>query len=298
MADTPVSIIAYNTHLFLDTAPGFFGQEYQDELRLEGIAKRLIESRADIVGLSEVWSDSVKRKLADKVRLHYPFSFYHPTPWTTIGSGLLLLSRHLITEPKFTGFKDLVGWDALSEKGFYSAIVSVKQDNGRRIPYFVALTHTQSGSSGDETKARKSNLDQIWAGIANLPFRGYPLILMGDMNVIGEKNGIETSEYRMMENKFATFKMNDLGRFVYPDARKDPLFTYDYFSNNLARIFAPDDKVSERLDYVFATEAYTAKPEYTAFDVLTDWKYPDPKTRGYTDLSDHYGLKTTNHTAG
>jgi len=187
-------LLQYNTHLFLDTLLNL-GPEYQDELRLEHIINRINASGADIIGLNEIWADSVKDTIIKRTARSYQYSFYQPnTDNFKLGSGLLLLSKHLITKPKFTGYTDLVGSDAFSHKGFISANILAKLD-GKVFSYWVVITHTQSGASPADIAARRVGFDQMWSAIRGLPFGTNPLLVFGDLNVIGESGGRPTVGY-------------------------------------------------------------------------------------------------------
>lgn len=281
-------LLQYNTHLFLDTLLNL-GPEYQDEIRLEHIITRINASGADIIGLNEIWADSVKDTIIKRTARSYQYSFYQPnTDNFKLGSGLLLLSKHLITKPKFTGYTDLVGSDALSHKGFISASILVKRD-GNFFPHWVVITHTQSGASPADIAARRVGFDQMWSAIRGLPFGTNPLFVFGDLNVIGESGGRPTAEYISLTQKLGSLGLKDLFRVVHPDAFAVPGYTFDWFTNALARIFTPNEKVKERLDYVFARNL-PGDMKAVIIDVILDYKYNDPKTPYQMDLSDHYPL--------
>ncbi len=286
-----IRVLQYNTHLFIGTTVGL-APEYQDELRLGQLIKRLKSIDADIVGLNEVWADASKTKIVNALRREFPFSYFEPNhDITKIGSGLLLLSRHLISKPSYTKFKDLAGWDAMSQKGFYQAIVTLKLSDGGYLPVFVFISHAQSGNSADDYVARKSNLEQIRTAIRNAPFGTRPVLLFGDLNVIAEApGGAPSAEYIQMRSMFDGLGLVDLCRCVYPDASKNPLYTINTETNNLARHFDPDHKIIERLDYSFVRNIGPDPATTATLAVATDWNYADPETGGFTDLSDHYPL--------
>lgn len=278
---TSVRVLQYNTHLFVGTTLGL-GPEYEDDLRIGHLITRLNDLGADIVALNEVWADASKDRIIAATRRTYPYAYYRPNDdLTRIGSGLLLLSRHLIASTSYTEFKDLVGWDGMSHKGFYQAVVTVKRASGTYQPVFVFMSHTQSGNGADDAAARKKNLQQIWTAIWNAPFGPNPVLLVGEL--VG---GAPTAEYFSMRSMFQPLGLTDLCRSLHPNARTNPLFSYDTKSNNLAQYFDPESRARERLDYCFVRATGTQQ----AFAVTTDWRYSDPKTAGFTDLSDHYPL--------
>lgn len=282
-----MNLLQYNTHLFLATL-GEFGSVYEDEVRLSVIIDRINSSGADIVSLSEVWGDAVKKLIITKTVQSYPYAFYQPnTDEFKLGSGLLLLSKHLIITPKFTEYTQLVGWDAYSHKGFITAKILVKKDE-QFLPHWLVVTHTQSGASATEILARRAGFDQLWAAIRGLPFGASPLFVFGDLNVIGEAGGRPTAEYYYLNSKLGSLGLKDLFRVVHPDSATNPGYTFDWNTNALVRIFTPDDKVPERLDYYYARNL---SGELITIDVIRDFQYNDPQTSTMMDLSDHYPLK-------
>lgn len=284
-----MNLLQYNTHLFLGTLAGF-GPEYEDKIRLNIIINRIFDSDADIVSLNEVWADTVKKLIITATRRAYPFAFYQPnTDELKLGSGLLLLSKHPIDEAKFTEYGQLVGWDAQSQKGFISARILVKRD-GQFLPHWVVITHTQSGASKDEIRARRAGFEQLWKAVRGLPFRKDPLFVFGDLNVIGESGGRPTAEYHYLTSMLGSLGLKDLFRLVHPDSVANPGYTFDWNTNALVRKFTPGDKVQERLDYFYACN-FSGEERTLTVDVIRDFQYTDPQTSHLMDLSDHYPLK-------
>ncbi|HET9868373.1 MAG TPA: endonuclease/exonuclease/phosphatase family protein [Nitrospira sp.] len=277
-------LISYNTHLFYGTAVPV---QYRDKARLDDMIVRLARSDADIVGLCEVWSDHVKKQIINDLRPYFQDSYFHATAGTEMGSGLLLLSRYRLSKTAFTKYTNLVGADALSQKGFYTAVASVPKPEGI-VPVFLVLTHTQADSSPSDVDARNKNLWQLASGIQHLPFRGRSMYVMGDFNVCGEIDGIPTPAYNELKKLLAPYGLQDLCQLIYPSAFEHPLYTYSYYTNSLARYFAPGDKVKQRLDYVFAREVGTAST--IGFAVPDDWKFTNTSP---DDTSDHYPIVVT-----
>jgi exonuclease III len=246
-------------------------------------------SGADVVGLSEVWADAVKDTIAAALKSTYPHSFYHPNDETfALGSGLLLLSKHPLTDCTYTRYAGLVNNDRFAAKGFYTARVNVATPAGQ-APLWVALTHTQAGSSPEEVQVRAGHVQDLAQAIGRLPYGGSRVVLLGDMNICAEVNGQETAEYQQLKRFMERSGLRDVCRAVHPSAAADPMYTYDYFTNKLAKHFAPNEKVAQRLDYVFASGPGAGPAAHVAFSTPTDWMYKNP-SGAVTDLSDHYPL--------
>lgn len=284
----PTRLLSYNTHLFHQTVPGIT-QSYDEERRIQGITGRVAASGADVVGLSEVWADAVKDSIAASLKAQYPYSFYHPNDETfALGSGLLLLSKHPLTDCTYTRYVGLVNNDRFAGKGFYTARVNVATPGGP-APFWVAFTHAQAGSSAEEVQVRAGHMQDLAQAIGRLPYGGSRVVLLGDLNICAEVKAQETAEYQQLKKFLEPYGLRDVCRAVHPSAAADPMYTYDYFTNKLAKHFAPDEKVSQRLDYVFASGMGTGPAAHVTFSSPTDWKYTEP-SGATTDLSDHYPL--------
>ena len=284
-----VTTTQYNTHLFIDTSLGF-APEYEDALRRDGITSRLSSSQSDIVCLNEVWADASKDKIAKGVLGRFPHSYYPPTKEdpTKLGSGLLLLSKQPIVQPRFTKYSKLVGWDSFSQKGFIEARIM----QGTEIWLRILMTHNQSGVKPDEVGARQSNFQQLYEAIRNTNLSdNKPFLIVGDLNVIAEETGgASTREYRDIATAFKSLGFVDFYRTRRQDATLSHGFTYNGPKNKLIPIFEPgDSRLQQRLDYMFVNEAGASITLETA-DVGYAYTYSDPKRNELMDLSDHYPL--------
>jgi endonuclease/exonuclease/phosphatase family metal-dependent hydrolase len=279
-----LSCLQYNTHLFLGTVPGFFDPdlEYEDETRLEGIIARLRKSGADVVTLCEVWSDSVKERIAEALVNELAFSRFEATSKLVIGSGLLVLSRWPLGDQTFTEFQCLSGADALSQKGFMSLRVAA----GER-PFFLMATHTQADQDAKAIRCRNGNISQLVSKILELQAKeDIPLLLAGDLNVIGDHG----DEYESMRMSFEKVGLEDAFRTRHPSVSAEPGYTYDGEENKLVRIFEPEDAdTRQRLDYVWVTSCGRGSEIDTA-EVVRSFVFEDLKIGGLNDLSDHFPL--------
>ncbi|KYK37062.1 MAG: endonuclease/exonuclease/phosphatase family protein [Theionarchaea archaeon] len=287
----PLKFVTYNTHLFYHTAPGFFGEEYEDKERINGIIDHLRTSGADVVGLNEVWADSTKETFIQNLRIQFPYSYYNPNKEIfKLGSGLLFLSKYPIINPSFVKFQELIGWDSMSQKGMITGNIIVPS-GGTYVPYFFVITHTQAGGSNDEINVRHDNIDQMWKVIRGLPFGNNPLVVFGDLNVIAENEGGSiTADYYYLTSMLGSLGLKDLYRVIHPSAQQDHGYTSDWYTNDLKKIFNPNDKTRTRLDYFFVKNFDTNNSASSTISVIHNYTYYDPKTSEQMDLSDHFPL--------
>lgn len=281
-----IKIMSYNTHLFGNTAPGFFGQEYYDEQRKDAICNFLKSSEyanLDVVCLCEVWDDLLKTDIIHQLQETFPYSFYNDSSIMSTGNGLLILSKLSLFNQSYIVFDDLTGWDALSQKGVDEVCVFVAPFTTFRI----LLSHTQAGD--DHSTERYSNLteisneakeySQVGTRIENetyIPVEFTPAVILGDLNVEGDSD-----EYNSMMSLFAPLTFVDSYKQSNPS---DDGYTDDPETNSTANHFNNGGS-PKRLDYIMLTENDWL---INSVQVITDWKVTVDESQ--IDCSDHYPL--------
>lgn len=280
-----LKVVTYNTHLFGDEGVGFL-PTFADRQRAGYIADMMKFENADVVGLQEVWDEELAQLIIE--RAGYPHAFYsneHDEFDDFLNSGLLLLSKYPLLNVSQSFYGDEKGIDAWSSKGFAQATVF---KDGFQLGVFV--THTQADHDSGSVGARRNQLQQLGAQINRYRSEnpGAEVILMGDLNVIGE-----SGEY--FNHLLPLVGLRDAFKNLEPclDTSKHAA-TCDFRQNDLARGFdnTKFDCDNKRLDYVLYSHG-------KAFDVLpaklTVRKYQNATTEnGQTmrDLSDHYAIAT------
>ena len=264
----------YNTHLFLNSVLGLNGCICQDSTRLEVMKERIRAGSYDVVGLTEVWANSSKQRLASGLASMFPHGAWDGNRNRfLVGSGLLLLSRRPISKMRFTPFRHLAGADAWSQKGFLFATIGSNGDER-----LIVHTHMQSGGTPADLAARRSNVEQLAEAIAAQP-RNLPILLIGDLNVVGE-----TAEYEFLTEKLSPLGLTDAYRRLHV---REPGYTYDALSSKMIRLFAADDArngVRQRVEYLFARAM-------TPASASVDHSFMYASAAGDMDLSDHYPLE-------
>lgn len=260
-------ILSYNTHLFGGTVPSL-KESYHDKERCNSIIDYVSVCGADIVCLCEIWSDSCKKTIVEKLENTYLYNLYCPTPWYQMGSGLLMLSKYQLDCPQFEEFQNLSGWDEISQKGFISVCVNYEQNKHFRIFF----THTQADK--DYCVQRQSNFAQIISGISNYhPM--IPTIILGDFNIIAG-----TEEYKWLIQHLSGF--TDSFASIYPG---NPGYTLDPINNSLAKIFDSEEQ-SQRIDYMMYSNNNWS---VDSFSVIKN--YITTGSTGTFDCSDHYPIE-------
>ncbi len=292
------------------------------------ISDFILDNDYDIVVLNEVFVDEMRETLIGDLEAEYPYIIREAWDGGSDtshrqDSGLMMFSRFpgdpidigttcnessnidvqglddgggtSVCDAAFWPFTDLDGEDTFSEKGFFWAHL-YNPRTGR--PISILGTHAQATYYAvdtelfnDEREARASNFKEILAVIDQVSQYGDDLILMGDMNVIGDYQG-NNSEYLEIFGPSGWIRDHDLGDMwrdtTSPD---DPGFSWDGSDGPTGNMVANNDPFAqERLDYMVAIEpgAYDAKVPAPCFQHMQLRR--DAKGL-YGDLSDHYGVE-------
>ena len=247
---------------------GFLIKPTNEAIRQAKVASLFTQKNYDVVGFSEVWSDTAKGIVCK----NFPYKYFYETHELKMGSGLALASKYPIFDTEMIDFNDLVGEDALSEKGYIRAIIHTPSGDFR-----LYMTHTQADAISDlsDNKIisrlyREKNLEQI----ANIKtYQPHlPVIVMGDLNVNGESD-----EYASKPGVFSS--MTDAYRRLHPNKDESPGYTYDA-NNPMVQHWDGGYKGGERLDYIL-------------YSGNSDWSVDNCSVDSNIKESDHYPLVAT-----
>lgn len=264
----------------------------------------LRQEKFDIVGLSEMWQDSDRKKIRETLGDIYKYSLEGPdeADLKHFSGGLLLLSRHKIINSNSTIYRQSVGEDYFANKGALHARIQVQ---GLPCPIDIFLTHTQGpkpkipgyvlGSTNDVKQVIRHQIRHLAAFIHSCRDIRVPALLMGDLNVDGIH---DLSNYNFLVGQLC--------------AKKDlkPLFSsLTQPSKNFEATSEDDDsKVSsfnkvnnprsidencrfgdkaQRLDYFFCWSGTIFDPDYPD----DDRKVVIYQSSENRDMSDHYGIE-------
>jgi endonuclease/exonuclease/phosphatase family metal-dependent hydrolase len=321
-----ITVLTYNTHLFegsRDELGGLRRKEIlDDKKRAEKMLYKIVESRADIVALQEVWADGNQVWFCQNLKSVYPYCHVsgQKEDWEDFKKtgylntcGLVLLSKY-----KFEGKPDFFeyeqsrkkfifgGYDRkkkkivfeeerLARKGGILATIEL-EPGGPKLR--LGITHSHYGRGQEELNAQELANATI---IENGNVIDSPAIIMGDFNIhaIGDKGS-----YGRLKGNFAKLHAVDAYREVHPCDNEERMseadYTIDGQKNELHKKFFPPTKkhpeiVRDRIDYIFVKKSGGGL-ELTPVEaeVIHDWKYEAVwKKRGkvLADLSDHYPVK-------
>lgn len=265
--------------------------------------QKLIEvlhwEKFDIVGLSEMWQESDRKKILRALRDIYRYSLEGPdeADLERFDGGLLLLSRHKIISSSSTIYRQCVGEDCFANKGALHARIQVQ---GLPCPIDVFLTHTQGpepmiGSTSDAHQAIWDQIRHLAAFIQSCRDTRVPALLMGDLNVDGINDG-DAYGFLVRQLRDAT----DLRPVFSPAMQPGKHFeatseneeggVSSFNEGNDPRPVIHDSRFgnqAQRLDYFFSWPGTIFNPDYPVGDrrVVIHQSSKD------RDMSDHYGIE-------
>jgi len=245
------TILFYNTHLFLDTHP-VRRTILDDEERTDAIVSSILRRRPEIVALCEVWADARASRVIRALERDYPFHFRPETrAGFVLSSGLLLMSRLPIRQAEFTPYYDSPD-RRRADMGFVTAALS--RPDTEELACRLIMTHDQATFDNDVeryAKIRSQNRTRIIQTAKNFPPDSVPLIVTGDMNVIGE-----TTEYESMREQYEDLGLVDMWMNHQSESPPEPGgLTYSGSANPLIEAFDGKEmaRSEERLDYVWVS---------------------------------------------
>ena len=212
---------------------------------------------------------------------------------TFLGSGLFLLirRRHKIVSHRFIPFESKkYGLDLYAQKGILHVVLELP--DGQRLSVF--LTHLHVGRTEEDRSARREQILQIKRLIEESP---YPVILMGDLNIIAEEVDLKTG--RLIPSEEYLWTVENLGlvdtfREFHKDPNKGPEsrgYTYDdttHFSKVLGiDALSGSRRHFQRIDYIFRDRHFETRFAQVSRDQMRHPRY------GGRDLSDHFPVCAT-----
>jgi endonuclease/exonuclease/phosphatase family metal-dependent hydrolase len=274
---------------------------YEEEARARIAARKINKigkgmDGCDIVGLCELWDDSMADIITEQVKQVYPHNCRPGRKSRiryVIGPGLMLFSKHPIIDMDFVPFKtngNIIEKSCL--KGVLKAVVEL--DNN--FPVTVLLSHFQAGQRSKERRVRLGQLSEIGAVLQDIKSGSYgnaPIVLMGDFNIIAEdRNGNPRPEYNAMTRILG---LKDIYRTRFKSSILNPGYTSHGGENNLLHLFHRNTRTKKRIDYILSNNYRKMSIDDCQVD---EFKTNNPIGNGtkkvknpIQHLSDHYAVK-------
>jgi len=280
-----LSILTFNAGLLnlgLGRRSVFRFTQYVEERRaaLSGAIRGI---DADIVALQEIYSLRTKRRVESDLRALYPHAFFEERESILqMGNGLLLLSKHPLSERTFRPFRSgFITERIIARTGALGAIVNLP--SGDRVA--IVNVHTTAGTlflHPESPRAERARAAQLGELIEHARgYRAARTVLAGDMNC---GPGVSQSNFDILlaegfVDSFAVAPPSDAEMTVTWDPA-NPLN-----SGSLHSMCPP-----QRIDHVLLA---TAKGGPPLSAVRTEIVFRAPfvlTSAGEVTLSDHYGV--------
>ena len=174
-------ILTANILCFPNNFTYFFGGLAPWKSRIDGVIKKLIDTKADIICLQEVWDKEVSRTLIEKLKDNYFYFIYDAgNQYGTLSpeeigfnSGLFIASRIPLESISFTPFERMQPRMAGVKRG------AVRTDfTTGKSKWTLVATHLQHGNSDIDANIRKDQFAQCsqLLGVNNG-------CILGDLNI-------------------------------------------------------------------------------------------------------------------
>jgi endonuclease/exonuclease/phosphatase family metal-dependent hydrolase len=264
-------VLTYNTHLiegsnieagawWADKKPVVF----HDDPRHAQIIRKILDSGADVVAIEEVWSSDRMDRFKNDLHSVYPHYIRGTTgPATKAGSGIILVSKHPITDWNFVEFKDPQGSeDKWASKGLLWATIEVGFTNMR-----VGMTHAWTDAGGAEC----TNIQNLIQETLNGSGSSMPGVLMGDFNIHRMGN---ITKYTKLNQLMSDAGATDSWITVHSPDASAASATDDQVDNTLAQFFSPDrdTPAPDCIDYIYLRHTATQTLRPISAEVLRTWK--------------------------
>jgi endonuclease/exonuclease/phosphatase family metal-dependent hydrolase len=174
-----ITVLNWNVCFFPSSLSLLFGGVLPYRDRMEGVARQILDSGADVVCLQEVFSRESAEKLYRLLEKEYAYFYIHigPKPFgfnpdeIGLSSGLFVASKIEIEKPCFTPFQNT---PSVRGYGFFSM----------QLPGIGELvtTHLNPGSDPIDSRYREKQMQEILAVIETKKHL-YPVFLCGDLNI-------------------------------------------------------------------------------------------------------------------
>lgn|ERR1035437_3787228 len=285
MAKKQFKILTFNTGL-LDI--DLFGKSINEptpyvEKRLGALPNALIRSKADIVGLQEVYGQKHKEYLISKIKKYYPYHFYCRRKRIFRSDiGLMFFSKFPLTWKKLLTFKSKT---IIEEFVSYKAALEVRIQINSFKEITLYNVHTTAGDdirdqeNSSIEKIRGSQIHQIIENTKNSPIHE-PKIILGDINAGPE---VSKKDYDILKE----FGFIDIFSKKHPFSNSKKTWEPKNFLNKNGPF---KKSKSQTIDHVFLRAQDVKNFEIKQAKIVFDTPLIKVSPHRKITLSDHYGL--------
>jgi endonuclease/exonuclease/phosphatase family metal-dependent hydrolase len=268
----PFSVMCQNMGLMVAPAP-YLGTDREGAI--DEIVSQIQRLSPDVVGLCEVFADGEREDIFNRLKHIYPHFQEGPDKTGLLDrksdGGLLLLSKHPISQAHAIIYEDCASWDCLAYKGMIH--IRVKSPHCP-MAHDIFFTHAQDIEPDGGREALYKQLMDMNNMIHQYADPNSPTLIMGDINIPGES----PTDYTELLNRLR----RPVDFWVVNGNEENSGFTF-VADNNFYEDEDDNPRLNRRVDYVLMKAGARFIPILKNIEIL---KF----THQGRFISDHFGL--------
>lgn len=267
--NAPFSVMCQNMGLMVAPAP-YLGTDREGAIN--EIVFQIQRLSPDVVGLCEVFSDGEREDIFNRIKPIYPYFQEGPDEADLESDGgLLLLSKHPISQAHTVIYRDCASGDCFANKG----MIHIRVQSPRcPMAHDVFFTHAQDIEPDGGREALYQQLNAMNDMIHQYADPNTPTLIMGDINIPGE----DPRDYSELLNRLR----RPVDFWVVNGNAENTGFTF-VSDNNFYGDPKDNPHLNRRVDYVLMKAGVRFIPILENIEIL---KFK--RQRRY--ISDHFGL--------
>ncbi|MBS3904739.1 MAG: endonuclease/exonuclease/phosphatase family protein [Simkania sp.] len=288
-----LTILTLNTCFVPGNFPYLYGGVIQPwQKRVLPLAKKILETHADVICLQEVHEEEASLALYEALKNEYTYFYGAMGPrvlgfsLNTLGrpSGLFVASKYPIENPQFTRFAE-TGFPM--NYGFFDFTIT----DGTTALGHIYTTHMQSLNWDQFAQIRALQLEQILEKMHEDLDRTIPFFLCGDLNIpYGSKEPAEALVCKHFHNDYNKDQS---------EINKNNRTCTDYFTNWFFSSTKDPESIDPNfqiIDYALLLRSLPFSPETLVcqeYDIKTVLVPMNDLSKPESAVSDHHALLTT-----
>jgi endonuclease/exonuclease/phosphatase family metal-dependent hydrolase len=265
----PFSVMCQNMGLMVAPAP-YLGTDREGVI--DEIVSRIQSLSPDVVGLCEVFADGEREDICNRLKPIYPYFQEGPDEADLESDGgLLLLSKHPISQAHAIIYRDCASGDCFANKG----MIHIRVQSPRcPMAHDIFFTHAQDIEPDGGREALYQQLNAMNNMIHQYADPNTPTLIMGDINIPGE----DPRDYSELLNRLR----RPVDFWVVNGNTENSGFTF-VADNNFYEDVKDNPFLNRRVDYVLMKAGVRFIPILENIEIL---KF----MRQGRYISDHFGL--------
>lgn len=178
-AQDTLKIVSWNVYLRPEILTDFQRERVGD------ISSALLNTKADVLCLQELFHARHRRRLIDTLKREYPYYVHPGKSGFKQCSGLMIFSKYKITGSFMSYYRQHRKADAMANKGIQIADIWIGDTILR-----VANTHMQSGGEAKSQQIRDMQYRHLKTAVQS--YYSWEYVIAGDLNTNADSNSFNT----------------------------------------------------------------------------------------------------------